>query len=418
MATPPQPFLISGILQHYAWGGYEYIPNLLGRQNPEQQPTAELWLGAHPRGAATIIDSTQNLAEAIATDPEGMLGEEVANRFNNRLPFLFKVLDVREMLSIQVHPTKEAAEAGFAREEAAGIDRTAPFRNYRDDNHKPELGVAITDFYLLHGFKSKRAILRLLRVIPEWDSLLPILEAQGVSGLYEHVMSVDQPTVDRLAQGAVDSLGPKTDDGKEGLAYWTHQAVEKYSKNGHHDRGIFSIWWMNIVHLHPGEAIFQDAGVPHAYLEGVCLEVMANSDNVLRGGLTPKHIDVKELLAHTVTSPVKPKLLLPNISPDNWERYPTPSPDFALYRAALSIGEDLEIDTTEGGPLILFLLSGKLVSPSLTLTARRRAAFIPAGQIINFLAYERGTVVYRAGTGIREAYPGAATGGGHHISDR
>ncbi len=97
MATPPQPFLISGILQHYAWGGYEYIPNLLGRQNPEQQPTAELWLGAHPRGAATIIDSTQNLAEAIATDPEGMLGEEVANRFNNRLPFLFKVLDVREM---------------------------------------------------------------------------------------------------------------------------------------------------------------------------------------------------------------------------------------------------------------------------------------------------------------------------------
>jgi mannose-6-phosphate isomerase len=418
MATPPQPFLISGVLQHYAWGGFDYIPNLLGRQNPDQKPTAELWLGAHPRGAANIIDSPLNLAEAIAADPAGMLGDEVAKRFNNQLPFLFKVLDVREMLSIQVHPTKAAAEAGFAREEAAGIDLTAPHRTYRDDNHKPELGVALTDFYLLHGFKPKATILRLLRVIPGWDTLLPILEEHGVAGLYEHVMSADQSIVDQLAQGAIDSLGPKSDEGKESLAYWTHQAIEKYSKNGHHDRGIFSIWWMNIVHLHPGEAIFQDAGVPHAYLEGVCLELMANSDNVLRGGLTPKHINVKELLEHTITSPVKPKLLLPNISPDNWERYPTPSPDFALYRAELRTGEDLEIDTTEGGPLILFLLKGKLVSPSITLTTRRRAAFIPAGQIINFLSYEKGTVVYRAGTGVREASPSAGSGAGHHISDR
>ncbi|MFK8162899.1 MAG: mannose-6-phosphate isomerase, class I [Lewinella sp.] len=418
MATPPQPFLISGVLQHYAWGGYDYIANLLGRQNPDQKPTAELWLGAHPRGAAQIIDSPLNLAEAIAADPIGLLGEEVASRFNNQLPFLFKVLDVREMLSIQVHPTKAAAEAGFAREEAAGIDRTAPHRNYRDDNHKPELGVALTDFYLLHGFKPKKDIQRLLRVIPGWEVLIPVLEEQGVPGLYEYVMSADQPTIDLLAKGAVDSLGPKSEDGKEGMAYWTHRAIEQYSKDGHHDRGIFSIWWMNIVHLHPGEAIFQDAGIPHAYLEGVCLELMANSDNVLRGGLTPKHIDVKELLTHTVTSPIKPALLLPNISNDNWERYPTPSPDFALYRAALRIGEDLEIDTTEGGPLILFLLEGKLASPTITLTSRRRAAFVPAGQIINFLAYEKDTVVYRAGIGVRDAFPVEGSGAGHHITDR
>jgi len=418
MATPPQPFLISGVLQYYDWGGYDYIPNLLGRQNPDRKPIAELWLGTHPRGTAQIIDSPLNLAEAIAANPKGMLGEEVAKQFNNQLPFLFKILDVREMLSIQVHPTKAAAEEGFAREEAAGIDRTAPNRNFRDDNHKPELGVALTDFHLLHGFKSKKDILRLLRVIPGWDVLIPILEEHGVAGLYQHVMSVDQPTVNVLAQSAIDSLGPKSDDGKEGLTYWTHQAIEKYSKNGQHDRGIFSIWWMNIVHLHPGEAIFQDAGIPHAYLGGVCLELMASSDNVLRGGLTPKHIDVKELLNHTVTSPVKPALLLPNISGDNWERYPTPSPDFALYRAELSIGEDLEIDTTEGGPMILFLLEGKLASPSLTLTNRRRAAFIPAGQIINFLAYEKGTVVYRAGIGVRDDFPIAGTGIGHHISDR
>lgn len=418
MASPPQPMPISGVLQHYAWGGYDFIPDLLGRQNPDKQPTAELWLGAHPRGAAKIIGSAQNLAEAIAANPKGMLGEEVAERFNNRLPFLFKILDVREMLSIQVHPSKAAAEAGYAREEAAGIDPAAPHRNYRDNNHKPELGVAITDFYLLHGFKPRKNILRLLRVIPGWDDLIPVLEERGVAGLYAYVMSVDQPTVNRLAQEALDSLDLISDDSKEGMAYWTRQAVEKYSKGGHHDRGMFSLWWMNIVHLHPGEAIFQDAGVPHAYLEGVCLEVMANSDNVLRGGLTPKHIDVKELLEHTVTRAIKPRLLLPNISPDNWERYPTPTPDFALYRAELHLGEDLAIDTTEGGPVILFLLSGKLASPSIALTERRRAVFIPAGQIINFLAYEKGTVVFRAGTGIRETFPVAGAGAGHHISDR
>lgn len=418
-AIPPQPFHISGFLQHYAWGGYDYLPDLLGRRNPDREPTAELWLGAHPKGPAQSLQTNQTLDEIIAADPAGQLGREVAGRFNNLLPFLFKVLDVREMLSIQVHPTKYAAEAGFAREEALGISRAAPNRNYRDDNHKPELGVALTDFYLLHGFKSVDKIRLLLRVVPGWKKLASILKEGGIEGLYGYIMSASQEEIDVLVQCAIDTLGPVGDADKAHMAYWTHQAVERYSKNGHHDRGIFSIWWMNIVHLHPGEAIYQDAGVPHAYLEGVCLELMANSDNVLRGGLTPKHIDVPELLKNIVCEPVIPEILRPNISSGDWERYPTPAPDFALYRAEKRLGEELEVDTRESGPAILFLLRGKLLSEELTLDARRRAAFIPAGQVVEFGAYESGTVVYRAGVGVVDSQtPHPRSGaGGHHITD-
>lgn len=418
-ATPPQPFHISGVLQHYAWGGYDFLPDLLGRRNPDREPTAELWLGAHPKGPSRSLRTNQTLDEIIAANPTGELGREVAGRFANRLPFLFKVLDVREMLSIQVHPTKAAAEAGFAREEALGISRTAPNRNYRDDNHKPELGVALTDFYLLHGFKSLEKIRFLLRIVPGWKELLPILKKGGIAGLYAHIMSAGQDEIDRLVESALQTLGPPQEADKAHMAYWTHQAVELYSRNGHHDRGIFSIWWMNIVHLHPGEAIYQGAGVPHAYLEGVCLELMANSDNVLRGGLTPKHIDVPELLKHIICEPVIPDILLPNISSGNWERYPTPAPDFALYRAEKRLGEALEVDTTESGPSILFLLSGKLYNDELTLDTRRRAAFIPAGQIVEFGAYESDTVVYRASVGVVDSQtPHPRSGaGGHHITD-
>lgn len=417
--NPPQPHHIIGTLQHYAWGGYDFLPDLLGRLNPDRQPTAELWLGAHPKGPAKLLHSNQTLDEVIAADPTGQLGPEVAARFANRLPFLFKVLDVREMLSIQVHPTKAAAEAGFAREEALGISRTAPHRNYRDDNHKPELGVAITDFYLLHGFKPLEKIRFLLRIVPGWKALLPVLKKGGVAGLYAHIMSAKQDEIDELVESALDSLGADDEVDKKHMAYWTHRAIELYSKNGHHDRGIFSIWWMNIVHLHPGEAIFQDAGIPHAYLEGVCLELMANSDNVLRGGLTPKHIDVSELLKHTRFDPIQPEILLPNISSNDWERYPTPAPDFALYRAEKRLGEEIQVDTTETGPTILFLLRGKLHSEEITLDSRRRAAYIPDGLTLDFNAYEAGTVVYRAGIGVmdsKSAYQRNGTGG-HHITD-
>lgn len=417
-AKTNKPLLINGVLQHYAWGGYKYLPQLLGQLNTEQQPVAELWMGTHPKGPATIPGIRKTLQKAIEAGPVDMLGEAVAHRYEGKLPFLFKVLDVREMLSIQVHPNKEAAEAGFAYEEMHGPPISSPNRNYRDNNHKPELGVALTDFYLLHGFRPIAEIHRMCRYVPSWSELIPILQKSGVEGLYQHVMEADQAYVDSLLQPIVDGLGPKLDHGREYPAFWTHRAVERYSKDGHHDRGIFSLYWLNIVHLRPGEGIFQDAGIPHAYLQGACIELMANSDNVLRGGLTPKHIDVPELLKHISCEPVYPEILLPAAgeADDTWRHYPTPAPDFALSVAQQEEGDFLFVDTTDG-PCILFLHKGSISGSRVDfeLNRRQRTAFIPAGLRIDFEVGED-TVIYRAEVGkVDQHY--APSGVGHHVSD-
>ncbi len=414
-AISEKPYLIDGVLQHYAWGGYSYLTALLGQGNPDRKPTAELWMGAHPKGPAQVVGKDSTLDQIIATAPADLLGEPVANRFDNKLPFLFKILDVRQMLSIQVHPTKMGAEEGFAYEELHGPERTAPTRNYRDNNHKPELGVALTDFYLLHGFKSAGAIKDILQYIPGWGILLPILKEKGVRGLYQHVMEADQDTIDQLLQPLINHLGPKLDYGREYPAFWTHRAVEQYSKGGHHDRGIFSLYWFNIVHLRPGEGIFQDAGIPHAYLQGTCIELMANSDNVLRGGLTPKHIDVPELLKHTSFDEVTPNILSPTAMEDEWQLFETPAPDFALSVAEVNEGH-LSVDTSDG-PAIIFLLEGKISAPSesITLSESQRIAFVPAGLQLTFET-EKKTILYRASVGSAHTFyvPG---GVGHHVSD-
>lgn len=417
-AETNKPFLLDGVLQHYEWGGYKYLTQLLGQVNTDQQPVAELWMGAHPKGPATISGTNKTLEKAIEAGPVDMLGEAVAHRFGGKLPFLFKILDVREMLSIQVHPNKQAAEEGFAYEELHGPAATASNRNYRDDNHKPELGVALTDFYLLHGFRPIAEIHRMCRYVPSWSELIPILQKSGIEGLYRHVMEADQDEVDRLLQPIIDGLGPKLDHGREYPAFWTHRAVERYSKDGHHDRGIFSLHWLNIVHLRPGEGIFQDAGIPHAYLQGTCIELMANSDNVLRGGLTPKHIDVPELLKNISCEPVYPKIISPETSEEDetWMHYPTPAPDFALSVAEQEEDDYLFVDTTSG-PSILFLQKGSISGDRVDfeLNRRQRIAFIPAGLRIDFEVGED-TIIYRAEVGQTDQNytPG---GIGHHVSD-
>ena len=282
----------TGVIQEYAWGGTDFLASLFTHVSPTDAPKAEYWMGAHHKGPAELRGEGGTLEELISAAPQDVLGTRVAGRFDARLPFLFKILDVKDMLSIQVHPTKAAAEAGFAREEKDGPERNAPDRNYRDDNHKPELGVALTDFYLLHGFKSSEAIAEALTQVPGWDGLRAVLDKSGVKGLYRHVMELAQPALDRLLQPLVDSLQSEDRYTRDQPEFWAARAVRQYTREGHHDRGLFSIYWFNILHLTPGEGIFQDAGIPHAYLEGVCIELMANSDNVLRGGLTPKHIDV------------------------------------------------------------------------------------------------------------------------------
>lgn len=391
-----QNFPFDGTVQHYAWGGYQFLPDFLHASNPEHQPWAELWMGAHEKGPGKLLDQDTTLDTLIAGDPQAYLGRAVADRFDDRLPFLFKVLDVRQMLSIQVHPTKEAAERGFAREEAEGPARDAPDRNYRDDNHKPELGVALTDFYLLHGFRDKDAIRRTLSEVDGWSELIPTLDSEGVEGLYAYVMDADQEVIDRLLQ----PLATEVADGeysRDRPRFWARRAVEQYTNNGHHDRGMFSIFWFNLVKLSPGEGIFQDAGIPHAYLEGVCIELMANSDNVLRGGLTPKHIDVAELLDKTRFEAITPHRLQPAAGPGEWTHYPTPAPDFRLLRADVKAGKTVTVDTSRA-PGILLLLSGAGSAAATPLSEARRTVFVPAGRSDTFTA-EADTVLYLATVG-------------------
>ena len=384
----------AGVVQHYAWGGREFLPRFLRRDNPDGEPWAELWMGAHAKGPARLLDRSDTLDELIHSAPVDLLGAEVARRFRQRLPFLFKVLDVRDMLSIQVHPTKAAAEEGFRREEESGPARDAPDRNYRDDNHKPELGVAVTDFYLLHGFRDAAAIAASLDEIPGWSSLAPAFEKGGVKGLYAHVMNAGQEEIDRLLQPLVDELEQGTYDRSQ-PRFWAKRGVEQYTTDGHHDRGLFSIFWFNLVHLRPGEGIFQDAGIPHAYLEGVCIELMANSDNVLRGGLTPKHIDVPELLDNTRFEAVTPAILNPQGHPDHpWRHYPTPAPDFALDFIAPTTETTLSIQT-QNGPAILLLMEGEASLGSVKLSEAQRTVFLPAGQQYD-ARFAAGSKVYRA----------------------
>jgi len=277
---------------------------------------------------------------------------------------LLKALDVKDMLSIQVHPSKAEAKKHFDREHAEGIPLDAAHRNYKDDNHKPELMVAMGDFWLLHGFKPPKEIEYILLNVKELRSLLPVYNKSGYAGLYRYVMEMPQEEVNTILQPLLDNIVPcyqRNELSKDDEDFWAARAALTFNKGNDIDRGIFSVYLFNLVHLKKGEAIFQDAGVPHAYLEGQNIEIMASSDNVLRGGLTPKHIDVPELLKHVKCEPTYPDIL-------QGEKlgheivYKTPAPDFELGCFLLKAGEEAQFvaATTE----ILLLTSGEIIAES------------------------------------------------------
>jgi len=323
-------YRLKGTIKQYDWGGVSFIPSLLNITNAEQKPFAEYWMGIHPLGDAMVDTGGTSLTPLSVIAPS--------------LPYLFKVLDVKEMLSIQVHPSKTAAEKEFAAENAAAIPVDAPHRNYKDDNHKPELMVALSDFWLLHGFKPAEELADTLLNVVELQELLPVYNESGYAGLYKFVMEMPQSEVNRILQPLLDNFAalykeeePKKDDED----YWAAKAAKQFIREGDIDRGIFSIYLFNLVHLKKGEGIFQDAGVPHAYLEGKNVEIMANSDNVLRGGLTSKHIDVKELLKHVKCEATFPVVLTGEKVSDAEKLYKTPAPDFNLSVFELEAGETI-----------------------------------------------------------------------------
>jgi mannose-6-phosphate isomerase len=355
---------LEGVVRHYAWGGFEFIPQLLHVSNPDRKPFAEYWMGAHNDSPSLVHFNGSGpvaLNKLIQSDPERLLGERVKKSFG-RLPYLFKVQDVKEILSIQVHPNKKSAEKEFEAENNLNIPIDAPNRNYKDDNHKPELMLALSDFYLLHGLKNPEAMRDTLQHTPELRSLLTIFDQSGYKSLYALVMGMTQEEVNSMLQPLIDRIIPLYNAGrlsKDEEDFWAARAALTYNKPGVIDRGIFSIYLLNVVRLKPGQAIFQAEGVLHAYMEGKNMEIMANSDNVLRGGLTPKHVDVPELMKHVRFEAVNPEIIRGVPIEENGEEiFPSPAADFELRRLQLSTGDEVSVKTMTAD--IFFVLDGNV----------------------------------------------------------
>ena len=339
---------ITGKVQHYAWGGYYYLPKLLNIPVKKGETYAEFWLGSHERGSSEMKNGSEtpvSLKDYIGAYPQQTLGEKASNTFG-QLPYLLKILDVKDMLSIQVHPSRERAQNSFDSENEQGIDLLSPQRNFKDTNHKPELMLALSDFWLLHGFKPAKSLQLILRETPELHFLVPVFGGDNYKKLYQHVMELPQVQVDRHLKTLVERIVTHYNAGKlnkDKEDFWAARAAMTYSMEGHIDRGIFSIYFFNLLHLLPGQAVFQDAGLPHAYLEGQNVEIMANSDNVLRGGLTPKHVDVPELMKHVKFEPTIPNIITGKPADGDRIVYPTPAADFELGRLQIPKGQSIKL---------------------------------------------------------------------------
>lgn len=348
-------YKLKGVVQHYSWGGTEYIPQLLSVDNPEQKPFGEYWLGAHPAAPAMLEEEAIPLDQFIANHPQETLGDAVAGKFQS-LPYLFKILDVRQMLSIQVHPSKASAEDEFEKENQKGIPLMAPHRNYKDKNHKPELMVALSDFWLLHGFKNEKELQAILEQTPELHFLSDAFTDGNYKSLYEAVMTMPQEKVDEVLSPLMQRIVPaykKNQLQKSSEDFWAARAALTFCKGNHYDRGVFSVYLFNLLHLKKGEAIYQAAGLPHAYLEGQNVEVMANSDNVLRAGLTDKHVDVPELMKHVKFEATNPEIIRSGKSPE--QSFEAPVEEFYLKRYEADKSVTLSPQTAT----ILFVIAGK-----------------------------------------------------------
>ena len=356
----------------YAWGSTTAIPALLGIA-PTGEPQAEMWMGAHP--GAPSGTGRGPLNEVIDADPVRELGAPAVEKFGPRLPFLLKLLAAGSPLSLQVHPDLAQARAGFAAEEAAGIPIDAPQRNYKDPHHKPELICALTPFHGMCGFRPPTEAADALAALGV-DSLKPyvdLLHAHPEEAALREVLTA-------LLSADREELAPAVTEAATAAAR-LGGAHAPYAVLAHHfpnDPGVLAAMLLNHVRLQPGEALYLGAGVPHAYIDGLGIEIMANSDNVLRCGLTPKHIDVPELLAVTRFEPGEPAVLRPEASPSGEELYEIPIDEFRLSRFVRAEGA-APTDVTARTPQILLAVAGRPRAGDETL-APGESVFVPAGE--------------------------------------
>ncbi|WP_155058716.1 mannose-6-phosphate isomerase, class I [Streptomyces blattellae] len=363
---------LDNTIRPYAWGSTTAIPQLLG-VGPTGEPQAEMWMGAHP-GAPSRTDRG-TLVELIAAAPERELGAAAVAKFGPGLPFLLKILAAGAPLSLQVHPNLAQAREGYEDEERRGIPVDAPHRNYKDANHKPELICALTEFDGLCGFREPAQAADLLAGLGV-DSLKPYVdllhahpEDAALREVLTAVLSADREEMAHTVTAAAAACA------RLGGEY------APYADIAHHypgDPGVIAAMLLNHVRLQPGEALFLGAGVPHAYLNGLGVEIMANSDNVLRCGLTPKHVDVPELLRIVRFQPSDPGVLRPEASPDGEELYETPIDEFRLSRYVLPEGGAAH-DLTRETPQILLCTAGHVQAGDQDLNPGQ-SVFVPAGE--------------------------------------
>ncbi|KQY04367.1 mannose-6-phosphate isomerase [Mycobacterium sp. Root135] len=406
--------VLRGALRTYAWGSHTAIAEFTGRRSPTPHPEAELWLGAHPGDPARLEGDggERSLLDTITADPEGQLGAATRERFGDALPFLAKVLAAEEPLSLQAHPSAEQAMEGFAREDRLHIPISAPIRNYRDRSHKPELLVALGPFEALAGFRPVARSIELLRAltVADLDPFVNLLsgqaDADGLRALFTTWITAPQADLDVLVPLVLDGAVTYLRSGATEFANEAKTALqlgELYPG----DAGVLAALLLNRISLAAGEGIYLPAGNLHAYLHGVGFEVMANSDNVLRGGLTPKHVDVPELLRVLDFTPTDESLLRPRSTREGIEIvYDTPAPEFAVSLLRLDgadLGHEIDAPSRHDGPQVLLCTEGSVQvhgkSSVLTLD-RGAAAWVAADDGPIRLVADQPSALFRATVGI------------------
>ncbi len=409
--------LLRGALRTYAWGSRTAIAEFTGRPVPAAHPEAELWFGAHPGDPAWLEtdEGEVSLLAALAADPEGELGAASRARFGDVLPFLVKVLAADEPLSLQAHPSAAQALEGYLREERLGIPVNSPYRNYRDTSHKPELLVALEPFEALAGFRQASRTTELLRAlaVSDLDPFIDLLsdqsDADGLRALFTTWITAPQPDIDVLVPAVLDGAIHYLSSGATEFAAEAKTVLE-LGERYPGDAGVLAALLLNRITLAPGDAVFVPAGTLHTYLRGFAVEVMANSDNVLRGGLTPKHVDVPELLRVLDFNPSAESELRPHVRREGFVQvYETPADEFAVALLSLGaeyVGHELDASCSHGtaqGPQILLCTEGCTTvhgkSRSLTLE-RGMAAWVPADDGPIRLVAREPTSLFRATVGL------------------
>lgn len=400
-------FLLDNLVREYAWGSHRIIAELTGRPTPTAVPEAELWLGAHPLAPSSIITEhgPVSLLSAIAADPATHLGKTLMREYDSRLPFMFKVLAAEQPLSIQAHPTAGRARSGFAEEDARGVSSTDPERNYRDPFAKPELFIAQSNCDVLCSFRPAEESARTLMSLgigdlaPYVASLLTGQPRDGLRVVVTTLLSMPEAKQRRLVEQVViesERLAqrpPTVDGGDPEIYAWAVRLGAAYPG----DIGVVISLLLNLVHLTPGEAVYLAPGKLHAYLRGWGIEAMANSDNTLRGGLTPKRIDVPELLRTIDFEPeaapiVEPVLLGAEAGDDSGETvWPTPAREFAISKRVVDPQTEAVLDCE--GPQVLLCLAG-----SVTIDCGTQSMSIAKGESIYIPAADPVAKIYGDGS--------------------